>query len=252
MMNSLTGKIAVITGGNSGIGFITARKFKDLGANVIITGRNKQAVENAANELGVTGIVADQAKLKDIDTLVSLVKAKFGNIDILFINAGVATFAPVEHLTEQQFDNTMNINFKGAFFTFQKFLPILSEGASVINLSSINAYTGMPNTAVYAASKAALNSLTRTAATELAPRRIRVNSVNPGPINTPLFGKLGLPEEAINEFASAMQERIPLKQFGDPEDVASLVAFLASDDAGFITGAEYNIDGGANINPLLQ
>ena len=251
-MSSLNGKTAVITGGNSGIGYASARKFKDLGANVIITGRNKQAVENAANELGVTGLVADQANLGDIDTLQSQVKDKFGKVDILFINAGVATFAPVESLTEEKFDNTMNINFKGAFFTLQKFLPILSEGASVINLSSINAYTGMPNTAVYAASKAALNSLTRTAATELAPRKIRVNSVNPGPVNTPLFGKLGMPDEAIKEFASAMQDRIPLKQFGDPEDVASLVAFLASDDAGFITGAEYNIDGGVNINPLLQ
>jgi NAD(P)-dependent dehydrogenase (short-subunit alcohol dehydrogenase family) len=146
----------------------------------------------------------------------------------------------------------MNINFKGAFFTLQKFLPILRDGASVINLSSINAYTGMPNTAVYAASKAALNSLTRTAAYELAPRKIRVNAVNPGPTNTAIFGKLGMPDEAVQQFASAMQNRIPLKRFGEPEDVAALVAFLASDEASFITGAEYNIDGGTNLNPLLQ
>jgi len=251
-MSGLNGKTAVITGGNSGMGYATAKKFKDLGANVVITGRNKQAVENAANELGVTGLVADQANLGDIDTMVGQVKDKFGNVDILFINAGVAAFAPLEHLTEEQFDNTMNINFKGAFFTLQRFLPILSDGASVINLSSINAYTGMPNTAVYAASKAALNSLTRTAAYELAPRKIRVNSVNPGPVNTAIYGKLGMPDEAIKEFASAMQDRIPLKRFGEPEDVANLVAFLASDEAGFITGAEYNIDGGINVNPLLQ
>jgi NAD(P)-dependent dehydrogenase (short-subunit alcohol dehydrogenase family) len=180
------------------------------------------------------------------------VKEKFGGVDVLFINAGVAAFAPVEQMTEEQFDNIMNVNFKGAFFTLQKFLPILREGASVINLSSINAYTGMPNTAAYAASKAALNALTRTAAYELAPRGIRVNSVNPGPVNTPIFGKLGMPEEAINEFASAMQERIPMKRFGEPDDIASLVSFLASDEASFITGSEYNIDGGTNLNPLLN
>jgi NAD(P)-dependent dehydrogenase (short-subunit alcohol dehydrogenase family) len=252
MMSNLSGKTAVITGGNSGIGNATAKKLKDLGANVVISGRNPQAVENAANELGVMGVVADQAILRDIDALVGQVKEQFGSVDVLFINAGVAAFAPVEHLSEEQFDATMNVNFKGAFFTLQKFLPILREGASVINLSSINAYTGMPNTAVYAASKAALNSLTRTAAYELASRKIRVNSVNPGPTNTPIFGKLGMPDEAIQEFASAMQDRIPLKRFGEPEDVASLVAFLASDDASFITGAEYNIDGGTNLNPLLE
>ncbi|WP_126455711.1 glucose 1-dehydrogenase [Sulfuriflexus mobilis] len=251
-MSHLQGKTAVITGGNSGMGYEAAKKFSDLGANVVITGRNKEAVAQAAETLGVVGIVADQANLHDIDELVSQVKKAVGSVDVLFINAGVAAFAPVEHMAEDQFDNIMNVNFKGAFFTLQKFLPILREGASVINLSSINAYTGMPNTAVYAASKAAMNSLTRTAAYELAPRNIRVNSVNPGPVNTAIFGKLGMPEEAIKEFASAMQDRIPLKRFGEPEEIANLVAFLASDEASFITGAEYNIDGGINVNPLLQ
>jgi NAD(P)-dependent dehydrogenase (short-subunit alcohol dehydrogenase family) len=252
MMNDLSGKTAVVTGGNSGIGFATARKLKDSGAQVVITGRNAEAVNRAATELDVTGLVADQARLNDIDALVGRVKEEFGGVDILFINAGVASFAPVEHVTEEQFDSTINVNFKGALFTLQKFLPILREGASVINLSSINAYTGMPNTAVYAASKAALNSLTRTAAYELAPRKIRVNSVNPGPTNTAIFGKLGMPDEAVQEFASAMQNRIPLKRFGEPVEAANLVAFLASDEASFITGAEYNIDGGVNLNPLLH
>ena len=251
-MSKLDGKTAVVTGGSSGIGYATARKIRELGAKVIITGRNPEAVDKAAGEIGAVGLVADQASLGDTDALVEFAKEELGGVDVLFINAGIAAFAPVEHLTEEQFDATMNINFKGAFFTLQKFLPILRDGASVINLSSINAYTGMPNTAVYAASKAALNSLTRTAAYELAPRKIRVNSVNPGPTNTAIFGKLGMPDEAIQEFASAMQNRIPLKRFGEPEDVATLVAFLASDEAGFITGAEYNIDGGTNLNPLLH
>ena len=251
-MVNLKGKTAVITGGNSGMGYATARKFKELGANVIITGRNPEALDKAATELGVNAILADQANLGDLDQMVAQVKEQFGDIDVLFINAGVASFAPVEHMSENQFDNIMNVNFKGAFFTLQKFLPVLKDGASVINLSSINAYTGMPNTAVYAASKAALNSLTRTAAYELAPRHIRVNAVNPGPVNTAIFGKLGLPDDAIKEFATAMQNRIPLKRFGEPEDIANLVAFLASDESSFITGAEYNIDGGANLNPLLQ
>ncbi|MEJ2321817.1 MAG: SDR family oxidoreductase [Gammaproteobacteria bacterium] len=251
-MSNLQGKTVVVTGGNSGMGYATAKKFSELGANVVITGRNREAVDQAATALGVTGIVTDQADPEAIDTLVMRVKEQFGGVDVLFINAGVAAFASVEQMTEEQFDNIMNVNFRGAFFTLQKFLPILREGASVINLSSINAHTGMPNTAVYAASKAALNALTRTAAYELAPRRIRVNSVNPGPVNTAIFGKLGMPADAINEFASAMQERIPLKRFGEPEDVANLVTFLASDEASFITGAEYNIDGGTNVNPLLH
>ncbi|KPJ94751.1 MAG: short-chain dehydrogenase [Gammaproteobacteria bacterium SG8_11] len=251
-MINLEGKTAVITGGNSGMGYATARKFRELGANVVITGRNSEALDKAASELGVNAVLADQANLQDLDQMVSQVKERFGSVDVLFINAGVAAFAPVEHMSEEQFDNIMSVNFKGAFFTLQKFLPVLKDGASVINLSSINAYTGMPNTAVYAASKAALNSLTRTAAYELAPRHIRVNSVNPGPVNTAIFGKLGMPDEAIQEFATAMQNRIPLKRFGEPEDIANLVAFLASDDASFITGAEYNIDGGTNLNPLLQ
>lgn len=251
-MVNLEGKSALVTGGNSGIGYETARKFSELGANVVITGRNRAGLEKAAVELGVNGILADQANLEDLDQMVSQVKEQFGSLDILFINAGVASFAPIEHVSEEQFDNIMDVNFRGAFFTLQKLLPILKDGASVINLSSINAYTGMPNTAVYAASKAALNSLTRTAAYELAPRHIRVNSVNPGPVNTAIFGKLGMPEEAIKEFATAMQSRIPLKRFGEPGDIANLVAFLASDDASFITGAEYNIDGGTNLNPLLQ
>lgn len=250
-MNKLIGKVAVVTGGNSGIGYATAKDFIANGATVIITGRTATKVRAAASELGAIGLVADQGNVKDIDNLVTQVKQQFGKIDVLFVNAGIFNPASVEEISEPHFDNQMNINFKGAVFTLQKFLPILNEGASVINLSSVNAYTGMPNTAIYAASKAALNSFTRTAATELAPRKIRVNAVNPGPVATEIFSKSGLPEEAISGFATAMQQRVPLKQFGSPETIAKLVTFLASDEAWFITGSEYNIDGGINVNPLL-
>jgi NAD(P)-dependent dehydrogenase (short-subunit alcohol dehydrogenase family) len=251
-MNDLTGKIAVVTGGNSGIGYATAQYFKEAGANVIITGRSADRVVTAATELGVKGIVADVTDLLAIDSLVAHVKNEFGKIDVLFVNAGVFNPAPVGQISEEMFDMQMGINFKGALFTTEKFLPIINDGGSIINLSSINAYTGMPNTAIYAASKAALNAYTRTASTELAPRKIRVNSVNPGPTYTPIFGKTGMAEDQLNEFAGAMQNRIPLKRFGQPEDIAKLVTFLASDDASFITGGEYNIDGGININPLLS
>ena len=250
-MSLLNGKIAVVTGGNSGIGYSTAKKLKEDGATVIITGRNAEKVISAATELGVKGITADVLNLSAIEAAVNQVKSEFGNIDILFVNAGIFAPAPIGHITEEMFDNQIGINFKGAVFTVEKFLPILNDGGSIINLSSVNAYTGMPNTAVYAASKAALNSYTRTAATELAPRKIRVNAVNPGPVNTPIFGKTGMPKEQLNGFAGAMQNRIPLKRFGQPEDIAELVAFLASDKASFITGSEYNIDGGINVNPLL-
>jgi NAD(P)-dependent dehydrogenase (short-subunit alcohol dehydrogenase family) len=251
-MNDLTGKIAVVTGGNSGIGYATAQYFKEAGANVVITGRSADRVTKAAADLGVKGIVADVTDLSAIDSLVAQVKNEFGKIDVLFVNAGVFNPAPVGQISEEMFDMQMGINFKGAVFTTEKFLPIINNGGSIINLSSINAYTGMPNTAIYAASKAALNAYTRTASTELAPRKIRVNSVNPGPTYTPIFGKTGMAEDQLNEFAGAMQNRIPLKRFGQPEDIAKLVTFLASDDASFITGGEYNIDGGININPILS
>jgi NAD(P)-dependent dehydrogenase (short-subunit alcohol dehydrogenase family) len=248
-MSSLQGKVAVVTGGNSGIGFATAKEFKARGAKVVITGRNPEKVQNAAHELGVTGYVADAANLSATDDLVKRVKDEHGSVDVLFVNAGVFYPTPVGHFDEAAYDTIMDINFKGAVFTVEKFLPILNEGASIINLSSINAYTGMANTAVYAASKAALNSYTRTASTELAPRKIRINSVNPGPVNTPIFGKTGMSSDQLEGFAAAMQQRVPLKTFGTPEAISKMVTFLASDDAWYITGSEFNVDGGMNVNP---
>lgn len=250
-MSKLSGKVAVVTGGNSGIGYASAAALKEEGAQVIIIGRSADKVATASTELGVKGLVADVLNLPALDRAVQQVGEEFGKVDILFVNAGVFETAPVGQIEEDMFDRQMGINFKGAVFTIEKFLPILNDGASVINLASVIAYTGMPNTAIYSASKAALNAFTRTAATELAPRNIRVNSINPGPIYTPIFGKTGMAEEQLNGFAAAMQNRVPLKRFGQPSDIAKLVIFLASDDASFITGGEYNIDGGININPVL-
>ena len=250
-MRELKGKIAVVTGGNSGIGYSSAKEMKENGATVIITGRSAEKVKIASEELGVKGIVADVESIYAIEDLVAQVKSDFGKVDVLFVNAGIFQLGSIGQISEEMFDHQMSINFKGAFFTTEKFLPILNDGASIINLSSVIAHTGMTNTAVYSASKAALISYTRTAATELAPRKIRVNSINPGPIATPIYSKTGMEEDQLNGFAAAMQDRIPLKRFGQPEDVAKLVSFLASDDASFITGSEYNIDGGININPLV-
>jgi NAD(P)-dependent dehydrogenase (short-subunit alcohol dehydrogenase family) len=245
-MSNLTHKIAIVTGGNSGIGYATAEHLINEGAKVIITGRRADAVADAAAKLGngTIGIVANQASLTDTDALVENVKQQYGTVDVLFINAGIAAFAPLEYLAEKEYDDIMEVNLKGAVFTLQKFLPLLKEGSSVIFLSSVNAYTGMANTMAYAASKAALNSVMRTAAAELAPKGIRVNAVCPGPIKTPIFGKTGLPQEALDGFATSLSSAIALKRFGEDHEVAKLVSFLASENASFITGAEYAIDGG--------
>jgi NAD(P)-dependent dehydrogenase (short-subunit alcohol dehydrogenase family) len=252
-MSTLKNKLAIVTGGNSGIGFAAAQEMVNQGADVIITGRNQSAVAEAAKRLGknTTGLLADAGKLTDIDALAKHVKDLGRKVDILFINAGVASFSPIEHVTEEHFDTITDINYKGAFFTFSRLIPFLNENSSVIFLTSVNATSGMPNTAIYAASKAALHSLVKVAATEMSPKRIRVNAISPGPISTPLFGKVGLDEQSIQHFATAMQARIPLKRFGTAEEVAKLVAFVSSDDAAFITGAEFVIDGGINVNPIL-
>lgn len=253
-MSKLTNKVAVITGGNSGIGFATAQEFIAQGAKVVITGRKQTAIDEAVRELGsnATGILADTADLQHTEALVAKVKAQYGKVDVLFINAGVGSFFPLESATEQQFDQIMNINFKGAYFTLNKFLPLLKDGASVILLSSISATTGMANSSIYSASKAALNSLAKVAATELAPRKIRVNSVSPGPIETPIIDKMGLDAATRDGFTATMSNRIPLKRFGISGEVAKLVTFLASDDAGFITGADYVVDGGTVVNTILS
>jgi NAD(P)-dependent dehydrogenase (short-subunit alcohol dehydrogenase family) len=251
-MNTLEHKTAIITGGNSGIGYATAKLFKTKGAAVIITGRNTVAVNEAASELGVTGYVSDQGDLQAIDDLAASVKADFGKIDIIFLNAGIANFAPFEQSTEAHFDDIININLKGVFFTLQKLLPMLNDGGSVIFNTSVNASVGMPNAGVYSASKAAIIGLSRVLATELSGRKIRVNCISPGPVETPVYQKLGLNTEEIAGFSAMLSEKILLKRFGQADEIAQLAAFLGSDDSTFITGTEMVIDGGLIVNPVVQ
>jgi len=243
-MEFLKDKIAVITGGNSGIGFATAKEFKQQGANVIITGRRKAALEQAAESIGVIGIVADQASISDIESLAEAVKEKFGQIDILFINAGILGMSSIEGATEKVFDDVIDINFKGAFFTLSRFIPFLKDGASVVFLSSNTASRTTPAAAIYSASKTALNSIMKNAALELAPRKIRVNAVSPGPTETEVMNKIGLDEITLKGIKDSLPGRVPLNRMGTAEDVAKMVAYLCGDYAGFITGAEILMDGG--------
>src|SRR5258707_14213129 len=193
-MNKLKGKVAVITGGNSGIGLGTAKEFAAQGARLVVSGRDQKTLDEAAKELGSEVLVvrADVAKLADIDKLFAAVKVKFGRIDVLFVNAGIGKFAPLEAVTEELYDAIVDINLEGAYFTIQKALPLLADGASIVLNTSINAHIGMPNSSVYAASKAGLLSLARTLSAELVGRNIRVNAISPGPVSTPIFGRLGL------------------------------------------------------------
>ena len=246
-MENLKNKTAVITGGNSGIGYATAKQLKEQGANVIITGRRKEAIEKAALELGVTAITADQSNISDIEKLAAQVKADFGSVDILFINAGIAGLGTIEQTTEELYDSIMNVNLKGAFFTLSKFIPILKDGASVVFLSSNTASMPGPGSSVYSASKTALNSFMRSAALELAPRKIRVNSVSPGPTQTEVMNKVGLDENTVKGIMDVVVEKVPLKQMGRAEDVAQMVSYLSSEAAVFMTGADVIMDGGMSL-----
>ena len=243
-MTSLKGKVAVITGGNSGIGYAAAKEFKERGAEVIITGRRKEAVEKAAAEINVSSHIADQANLEDIDRLVSAIAGEFGKIDILLINAGISQFAPIEMMQEDMFDAMMNINVKGAYFTLSRFIPVLNDHASVILLSSTSASVPAPNISVYSASKAAVNAIVKVAALELASRRIRVNAVSPGPIATEIMDKSGI---GATEMQDLILSGIPLARFGNPGEVAKLIAYLCGSEAAFITGSEFRIDGGQSV-----
>ncbi|MGM9477134.1 SDR family oxidoreductase [Pedobacter sp. GSP4] len=245
-MDYLKGKKALVTGGNSGIGFAAAIELKAQGADVIITGRRKDAVEEAASALGVTGMIADQGKVAEIEKLALQVEQDYGKIDILFINAGVLEHTSVENATEEAFDHVIGVNFKGAYFTLSRFIPLLNDGASVVFLSSNTASMNLANSSIYSSGKAALNAVMRIAASELAPRKIRVNSVSPGPTATAIMSK-SYTEEQLVEVNNWIIERVPLKKIGTAEDVGKMVAYFCGDAASFITGAEIIMDGGMSL-----
>lgn len=244
-MGHYDNKTAVITGGTSGIGLATAKLLLSEGARVIVTGRTTETIDKARAELGerATVLCSDAASMEDIGALAEAVKKTFGKLDLLFVNAGIGRFVPFEKMDEATYDEVFDVNTKGPYFTVQKLVPMMAEGSSVVFTTSIANEKGMPMLSAYGAAKAALRSLTRMLAAELLPRGIRVNAVSPGPIATPITGKVGLSQEAITQTETQMRESNPMKRLGEPEEVARAVLFLAF-EATFTTGAELPVDGG--------
>ncbi|WP_179505784.1 MULTISPECIES: glucose 1-dehydrogenase [unclassified Sphingomonas] len=246
-MKKLEGKIAVITGGSSGIGLATAKRFIEEGAQVVITGRREKELTEAAAVLGgnVTTVAGDVSSLEDLDRLYAVVKEKHGHVDILFANAGAGTVAPLEAASEAHFDQTFDVNVKGLFFTVQKALPLFRDGGSIILTSSVSNIMGLPAFSAYAASKAAVRSFARAWTLELKDRNIRVNAMSPGPIDTPaLATTTGLTTEQAEQAAAQFASQIPMGRRGEPEEIAAAVSFLASDEGSFITGIDLAVDGG--------
>jgi NAD(P)-dependent dehydrogenase (short-subunit alcohol dehydrogenase family) len=245
-MGKLDGKIAVITGGNSGLGLATAERFVAEGAYVFITGRRQDQLDAAVKTIGrnVAGVQGDVSNLDDLDRLFATVREKKGRIDVLFANAGLGEFAPLGHITEAHFDTTFDVNVKGTVFTVQKALPLMSAGASIVINASMVSIKGLPAFGVYAASKAALRSFARTWAVDLKDRGIRVNVVSPGTVVTPAYNRL-MTDEQIDAFTAQAAATTPLGRVGTPDEIARAVVFLASDDSSFVDGAELFVDGGA-------
>jgi NAD(P)-dependent dehydrogenase (short-subunit alcohol dehydrogenase family) len=245
-MRKLEGKVVLVTGGSSGIGLAAARLFQQHGARLVVTGRDVGALARAREELGSEALVlsSDASSLAQIDALLQQVKDRFGKLDVLFVNAAIAKAAPIEAVSEDLFDDLMDINVKGVFFTIQKALPLFGDAASVIVTTSIANRLGSPNFSVYGASKAALRSLVKSLALELIGRGIRVNAISPGPIETPIYDRFGLPGEVVRTVKSDIENKSPIKRFGTPEEVAKVALFLATDDSSYIVGEEIVVDGG--------
>jgi NAD(P)-dependent dehydrogenase (short-subunit alcohol dehydrogenase family) len=245
-MGKLDGKVALVTGGNSGIGLATAKRFVAEGAHVYITGRREAELAAAVKEIGknVTGVQGDVAKLADLDRLFAQIKREKGKLDIVFANAGIASFAPLGTITEEHFDSIFDTNVKGLLFTVQKALPLMPDGAAIILNASIVGSKGLPENSVYSATKAALRSFARTWTTDLKGRHIRVNAISPGVIDTPGLSKLLASSDAGEERGKMISSAVPLGRRGTPDEIAKAVVFLASDDASYVTGAELFVDGG--------
>jgi NAD(P)-dependent dehydrogenase (short-subunit alcohol dehydrogenase family) len=248
-MDRLKGKRALITGGTTGIGLETARAFLNEGARVAITGRNPATLEAARSELGreVLVIPSEASDVPSQKQVAEVVKGAFSAIDILFVNAGIAELKPVEQWDEAAFDRSFATNVKGPFFLIQALLPVFANPASIVINGSVNAHIGMPNTSVYGATKGALLSMVRILSGELIHRGIRVNAVSPGPISTPLYGKLGFSERDLKAVAASIQSQVPAGRFGSPSEIAQAVVFLASDESAFTVGSELLIDGGMSL-----
>jgi NAD(P)-dependent dehydrogenase (short-subunit alcohol dehydrogenase family) len=246
MGNKLEGKIAVITGGNNGIGLATAKRFVSEGANVFIFGRRQSEIDAGVSEIGknVIGIQGDVSNLSDLDRLFDVVKDQKGHLDILFANAGIAQFAPLGEISEEHFDKIFRINVKGLLFTVQKALPILEIGGSIILNASIGTSKGVGGSSVYSATKAAVRSFARTWTVDLRDRKIRVNAISPGPIDTPIFSSITQNEEQSELFKKNIVNAVPMKRMGSPDEVAKVVSFLASDESSYVTGIELFVDGG--------
>jgi len=247
--NKLKNKVAVITGGTTGIGFATAKRFIDEGAKVIITGTNPKTLETARSELNGRAevIASDASKGADIKALFEQVVNKHGRIDVLFLNAGIARFAPWEEHSEEDFDRQFAINVKGPWLAIKHAIPALNEGASIVATTSVANKMGMPGSSAYAATKAALQQMVRTAAAELSDRGIRVNAVSPGPIETPIFDKTGMSAEDMEQMAMGIKSQVALGRFGKSEEVANVALFLASDESSYVQGQEFVVDGGMTI-----
>ena len=247
-MKRLEGKVAVITGGSSGIGLATAQRFVEEGAYVFITGRRQGELDAAVNQIGknVTGVQGDVSNLEDLDRLYATVKEKQGRIDILFANAGIGEFAPLGEISEAQFDKTFGVNVKGLLFSVQKALPLFQDGGggSIILNASVASSMGLDTSTVYSATKAAVRSFARTWTVDLKQRKIRVNAISPGPIDTPIFSTAIGDEEQIEQTKTSLVASVPMGRMGRPDEVAKAVLFLASDDSSYVTGIELFVDGG--------